>query len=160
MVKFFNHSELELVVSFMAPTPAPQQMQIKAPAPRKMLGSRASSSSSPALPKTYNNNNRLLHNVSQAKLLLHASDKPWNLIVFAWKWTSYEHLFQNILIIWTKSMLNWFCVQSKRSVYLSILFCFQSVYIFYLYVLIISFVLSSPFNICIFSISFLIVINK
>ena len=84
---------------------------------------------------------------------------PYDIYGIALKCWTVPYL-QNILIIWTKSMLNWFCVQSKRSIYLSILFCFQSVYIFYLYVLIISFVLSSPFNICIFSISFLIVINK
>ena len=37
----FHHSKLELIVFFMAPTPAPQQRQIKAAAlaPLKMLGS-------------------------------------------------------------------------------------------------------------------------
>ena len=62
MVKIFNHSEPELIVSFMAPAPAPapQQIQITAPAPtpapRKMLGSGApssgSGSGSPALLET------------------------------------------------------------------------------------------------------------
>ena len=51
LIKFFNHSELDLVISFVSPTSAlaPQQMQVKALAPRKMLGFWAPSSGSPAL---------------------------------------------------------------------------------------------------------------
>ena len=41
LIKFFKHSEWKLVVLFVASTPALQLMQIKAPDPRKLLGSGA-----------------------------------------------------------------------------------------------------------------------